>query len=90
MAEPRFRFSSLRQLLLDLGFKEVPVEKPHIGFQHDAPDLLIALPPYRSNAPVAPHHLVYVRMMLDGKGLMNADEFDRIVANGSTRHSASR
>ena len=76
-------------MLLDLGFKEVPVNKPHLGFQHDERDLLIALPPYRSNALVAPHHLAYVRTMLEGKGLLDGEEFDRIVANGLTRHSAS-
>jgi hypothetical protein len=30
-----------------------------------------------------------VRTMLDGKGLLDGEEFDRIVANGLTRHSAS-
>lgn len=89
MSERRFKFSSLRHLLLNLGFREVPVNKTHVGFQHGDSDLLIALPPYRSNAQVAPHHLVYVRMMLDGKGPMDAAEFDRIVAGGPTRHSAS-
>jgi len=89
MPEPRVKFSSLRQILLDLGFEQVPVTKPHIGFQHDGADLLIVLPPYRGNALVAPHHLVYVRMMLDGKGLMDAAAFDRLVANVPARHSAS-
>ena len=89
MSKPRFKFSSLRQMLLDLGFKEVPLNKPYIGFQHDESDLLIVLPPYRSNALVAPHHLVYVRMMLDGKGLMDAEEFDRCVADVPVRHSSS-
>jgi hypothetical protein len=89
MSEPRFKFSSLRHMLLELGFKEVPVTKPYIGFQHDESDLLIALPSYRSNSLVAPHHLIYVRMMLDGKGLMAAEEFDRLVANVPVRYSTS-
>jgi hypothetical protein len=89
MPKPRFKFSSLRHMLLDLRFEKVPVIKPSIGFQHDGADLLIVLPPYRSNALVAPHHLVYVRMMLDGKGLMDAEEFDRLVADVPVRHSSS-
>jgi hypothetical protein len=89
MSEPRFKFSSLRHLLLDLGFKEVSVTKPYLGFEHGESDLLIVLPSYRSNSSVAPHHLVYVRMMLDGKGLMDAEEFDRLVAKVPSRHSAS-
>ncbi len=32
MPEPRLTFSRLRQLLSDLGFKEVPVAKPFVGF----------------------------------------------------------
>ena len=89
MSGPRFKFSSLRRMLLDLGFKEVAVnsDKPHVGFQHAQSDLLMVLPPYRNNAAVAPHHLVYVRMMLDGKGLMDADEFDRLVGNLPTPRS---
>ena len=89
MPEPRFKFSSLHQILLELGFKEVPVTKPYIGFQHDGSDLLIVLPPYRGNSLVALHHLAYVRMMLDGKGLMDAEAFDRLVAKVPVRHSAS-
>jgi hypothetical protein len=89
MSEPRFKFSNLRHMLLNLGFKDVPVTKPYIGFQHDESDLLIVLPSYRRNSLVATHHLVYVRMMLDGKGLMAAEEFDRLVANVPVRHSAS-
>jgi hypothetical protein len=88
MSESRFKFASLRHMLLELGFKEVPVTKPYIGFQHDESELLIVLLSYRSNSLVAPHHLVYVRMMLDGKGLMAAEEFDRLVANVPVRHSA--
>jgi hypothetical protein len=89
MTKPRIKFSSLRQLLLDLGFKEVPVAQPYLGFQHDGSDTLIVLPSYRRNSLVAPHHLVQVRIMLDAKGLMDAEAFDRLVATLPTRHSAS-
>ena len=62
MTEPRFKFSSLRRMLLDLGFREGPVKKPFIGFKHDESDTLIVLPGYyRSNSWVYPHHLVAVR-----------------------------
>ena len=89
MSKPRVKFSSLRHLLMELGFQAVPVTKPHVGFLHDESELLIVLPPYRSNALVAPHHLVYVRMMLDGKGILNADKFDQLVADAGVRHSPS-
>jgi hypothetical protein len=89
MSEPRFKFASLRHLLSDLGFVEVPVSKPYVGFQHDESDTLIVLPSYRSNSSVAPHHLAQVRIMLDAKGLMAADDFDRLVASIPKQHSAS-
>ena len=50
---------------------------------------LIVVPSYRSSAPVAPHHLAQVRITLDAKGLMDAEEFDRPVAIGPGRHSPS-
>ena len=101
MIKPRFRFSSLRRLLLDLGFKEHrlrwdqefkdgPVKRTSIGFQHDESDTLIVLPGYyRSNSWVYPHHLIYVRITLDAKGLMEAEDFERLVAQATLQASAS-
>jgi hypothetical protein len=81
MSETRIKFSSLRQVLSELGFKKVTVTKPYIGFQHDESDTLIVLPSYRSNSSVASHHLAQVRIMLDAKGLMAAEDFDRLATN---------
>jgi hypothetical protein len=89
MSKPKFKFSSLRRLLSDLGFKEIAVKKPFIGFEHEESGASIILPPYRSNALVAPHHLVQVRITLDYKGLMDADAFDDYVAAVSADRSAS-
>ena len=80
MSEHRISFSGL-QLLTDLGFKEVPVAKPYIGFTHEHSDTSLMFPPYRSNAWVAAHHFAQVRIMLDAKGLMEADDFDRLMAD---------
>jgi hypothetical protein len=89
MSKARFKFSSLRNLLSEVGFKEVPVKKPYIGFEHKESDAWIILPPYRSNALVAPHHLAQARITLDAKGLLDADEFDRRVGDAPARHTAS-
>lgn len=88
MDKPRFKFSSLRDVLSDLGFKQVPVTKRYIGFQHDESDTSIILPSNRSNSPVAPHHLVQVRITLDAKGLLAAEDFDRLVAGLPVGHIA--
>jgi predicted RNA binding protein YcfA (HicA-like mRNA interferase family) len=89
MSEPRIKFSTLRQILLDSGFKEVAVSDSHVGFQHDKSDTLIVLPEYRATAHVAPHHLAQVRIMLDAKGLLDAEKFDRRLADVPARHPAS-
>ncbi len=88
---PRMTFSALRRLLSELGFREVPVKKPFIGFEHeDDPDAWFEFPAYRGNARVAPHHLAAVRFQLDAWGLMEADDFDRLVGVIPSPHPAPR
>jgi hypothetical protein len=89
MTEPRIRFSKLRQLLLDLEFTETVVPGSHIGFRHDPSDTTIMLPCYKGNEIVAPRHQAPIRTLLDGKGLLSGEEFDRILASGSVEQSAS-
>ena len=89
MPNTRVKFSRLRQLLLDSGFTQVTVADVYMGFQHTPSDTLIILPRYRINAVVAPHHLAQVRIMLDAKGLLDAEEFDRRLDGISAKHSAS-
>jgi predicted RNA binding protein YcfA (HicA-like mRNA interferase family) len=89
MSGPRIRFSTLRQILADCGFQEVAVSDSHLGFKHEKSDTLIVLPEYRAVAHVAPHHLAQVRIMLDAKGLLDADKFDRRLADIPARHPAS-
>jgi hypothetical protein len=91
MPEPRLMFSALRQLLTGLGFREAPVKKPFIGFQHeDNPDAWFVFPAYRGNSRVAAHHLAAVRFQLDSWGLMEADDFDRLVGAVPSHHPAPR
>lgn len=91
MPRPRMTFSALRRLLSDLGFREASVKEPFIGFEHqEDPEIWFVFPSYRGNALVAPHHLAQVRVLLDGRGLMEADEFDRLVGVTSARHPAPR
>jgi hypothetical protein len=94
MPAPRIKFSALRRIRLDLGFQRIPVAKPQIGFWHEEADLPLSFPLYRSNSIVAPHHLIAVRVLLDGFGILAADDFDRLVIAAApypptNRHSAS-
>jgi hypothetical protein len=90
MPKPRITFAQLRHLLLDMGFTETVTPKLHVFFAHQPSGAEVALPIYRSNRIVLPHHLVTIRMMLDAKGLMERDEFDDVVASAaSAQRSAS-
>jgi predicted RNA binding protein YcfA (HicA-like mRNA interferase family) len=89
MRNPRITFGRLRQLLLDLGFSETVTPKSHVFFAHQRSGAEAALPIYRSNRIVLPHHLMTVRVMLDAKGLMDKDDFDDFVASASAKQSAS-
>jgi hypothetical protein len=89
MSRPRIRFAKLREVLLGLQFTEIVVPESHIGFRHESSDTTIMLPIYKSNEIVAPRHLVPVRTLLDGKGLLSGDEFDRTLTSGSLEQSAS-
>jgi hypothetical protein len=82
-------FAELRRLLLDMGFSETVVPRSHVFFAHSLPGAEIALPVYRSNRIVLPHHLISVRIMLDAKGLMDRADFDEFVASTSAKQSAS-
>lgn len=89
MSKPRITFAQLRHLLLDMGFTETVTPKSHVFFAHQQSGAETALPIYRSNQVVMPHHLATVRIMLDYKGLMDGDAFDEFVASASVKQSAS-
>jgi hypothetical protein len=89
MSEPRITFAKLRQLLLDQGFTETVVPDSHIAFLHGDSDIDVRLPLYRPNQPVLPRHLVPVRTLLDGRGLLEAEEFDRLLQSAAVKQPAS-
>jgi hypothetical protein len=89
MSKPAISFADLRRLLLDLTFTEVVVPKSHMGFLHADSETEIFLPIYRPNQRVAPRHLAVVRTMLDTKGLLDGEEFDRLIADVAAKHSVS-
>src|SRR5207249_2060503 len=89
MSNPRITFVQLRKLLLEIGFIETLVPNSHVFFSHQQSGAEIALPIYRANRIVLPHHLASVRIMLDAKGLMEGADFDDFVASVSAKQSAS-
>ena len=89
MPAPRIKFSDLRQILSDLGFRRFAVKKPFIGFYHDEADASLVFPSYRSNSWLAVHHLLQAHVLLNLKGLMDEDEFDRLATAAAARHPAT-
>jgi hypothetical protein len=89
MPVPKITFAQLRQLLLDLGFTETVTPRSHVFFAHPPSGAEVALPIYRSSQMALPHHLITVRLMLDGKNLMDHDDFDAFVASVTAKQSAS-
>jgi len=69
------KFRELRQLLLDLGFREA-CEPDAVIFQHRTSDVLFVFRPYRAGDFVKEHNLIEVKDMLDARGLMSAETFE--------------
>ena len=69
------KFGELRQLLLDLGFREVPGPE-QIIFQHEPSDTLFVFRSYRPRDAVADYNLIEVKTMLDARGLMSVEAFE--------------
>ncbi len=89
MSDRRITFAQLRRLLLEIGFTETVAPKSHVFFAHQPSGAEFALPVYRANRIVLPHHLAMIRTTLDATGLMEGDEFDEVLAAASTKQSAS-
>ena len=72
------KFAKLRQLLLDLGFREAANAEARV-FQHAPSDIVFVFRPYRIGDYVTAHNLASVQEMLDQRGLMDAAIFaDRL------------
>jgi hypothetical protein len=88
MSNPRVSFAQLRRWLLDLGFEERLRPEGPVSFRHAASDTVLLLPRYAPEETVAPHHLAGVRVMLDGKGLLEGNDFDKWVAEATAKGAA--
>jgi hypothetical protein len=68
-------FAELRQLLIELGFREY-LDSEQVVFRHEPSDTLFVFRRYRPQDPVASYNLMDVRHMLDARGLMTAETFE--------------
>lgn len=76
----RLSYADLEEILSRLGFHPVSVIGKQKVFENAPWHAIILLPPYQGNEPVRPHHLVTVRTTIVGKGIVDADAFEDLVA----------
>ena len=74
--------------MLRLGFIRKSTEGTQMLYQHSEKDTWILLPPYELEDEVRPVHLVAARRLLDERGLIEAEEFDRLIADASPQSDA--
>lgn len=79
MRNNQITFADLEHYLEGLGFT-VSRKPTHWLFEHPFPDTLLIFRLYRPGDTVLPHDLAGTRKLLDERGLMEADEFDRFLS----------
>jgi len=84
-----FTYGRLRRLLLDLGFTARTVEDSHSTFRHEASDTVLLFGLHPSGEEVRPTDCVKVRRMLDERGLLEGEEFDRLAGPRTGRLGAA-
>lgn len=72
-------FTTLRRLLLDLGFREKTLPSSHLVFSHEPSETLFAFRAYAPHDKVTLADLRLVRSQLDLRGLLGADAFDALL-----------
>jgi hypothetical protein len=83
MAPKDLPFARLRQLLLDLGFRERVVDGKYFGFTHAESGCFFALPLYRPQERVSNTDVAGVRSQLDWRGLLSEEAFDAALRKAS-------
>ncbi len=66
-------------MLLQIGFVCGYTTGPHKLYTHEETDTIIALPPSRPGELARPIHIVAIRKQLIDRGLVDDDEFDRLL-----------
>ena len=84
MRFPDVLFHNLEEVLLKLGFVKQVVPDLYILFQHQATDTLLVFPLLNDSDPVPQRNLVASRVMVDGRGILEASAFDTMLYTSLT------
>ncbi len=66
-------------MLLEIGFIHGYTTGTHKLYTHEGTDTIIALPPSRPGELARPIHIVAIRRQVIDRGLVDEDEFDRLL-----------
>ena len=78
------KFSDLEQLLVKtLAFQQTSTAESQI-FEHTPTGTLILLPPLKADEGVPLYHLIGMRRLLDERGIIEANAFDKLLENASS------
>ncbi len=72
-------FEALEHMLLQIGFVHGYTTGQHKLYTHKETDTIIALPPSRPGELAQPIYIVAIRKQLIDRGLVDDDEFDRLL-----------
>ncbi|HYV36389.1 MAG TPA: hypothetical protein VE988_11830 [Gemmataceae bacterium] len=76
-------FGELRDLLLDVGFSELPQEQDRLRFEHPVSGTILLFRPHDPHEAVSHRDMVVVRRQLVDNGLMEGAGFDRFLEKAS-------
>lgn len=84
MTSKKVTYDSLEQLLLHIGFIRGYTAGSHKVYEHTPSDTIILLPPSRPDEVVDAIHLLAVRKTVVERGVLDGDEFDRLLGSAET------
>ena len=71
--------TDIEQVLLRLGFAEIPTQGAQRVYSHAASDTLIVLPVRQANGKADGAHVVAVRRMLVERGIISEASFEQLL-----------
>jgi hypothetical protein len=76
-------FATLQHLLEGLGFVRKKVDCPQLVFEHTPSDTWFLFRAYKPRDKVTAADLIGVRKILDGRGVLDEDDFDELLQQSS-------
>ena len=71
-------FHEFREFLLELGFREIPQEKPRFKLEHPSGSILL-FRLYKDREKVTARDVLIVRRQLEEQGVIESSAFDRLL-----------